>query len=440
MLKKLFLTTLAIFTLFSARPALSLSLIRDAQTESYLKKISKPIFVAAGLDNQIDLYIVNEDSINAFVAGGKNIFINTGTITYADSPLGLIGILAHETGHITGSHLARMSIDLQKINTQMALGYILGIATAVAGRADAGQAVLLGSSHIGERQFYSFSTKHEEAADEAALKFLDEAQISAQGLLDFFKEIKSNEKLYSDSINPYTRTHPLTSNRILRISEHLESSPYAKANLNEEWLSEFLLIKVKIEAFLKDPSTILDLYDTDTELGKLAVLIAKHRLGMSDDALRIFATLKNNNTPYMQELKGQIEYESGRASAAVKTLTEVEKKLPDIALIKIELAAAIISAQNPELYDSAIDKLNTALIAERENVMGWRFLSKLYNETGNIGLSMLALAESEFFSGNYGAAIKYADRAKDELDGSGNDEALLRADDIIKTAQKKDDA
>ncbi|MBT5828398.1 MAG: M48 family metalloprotease [Alphaproteobacteria bacterium] len=437
MFKKIFIALT--YIILATHKLSALSLIRDAQTEQYLHKISQPIFTAANLDRQIKIHIINDRSINAFVAGGKNIFINTGTITYSNSPLGLIGIIAHETGHITGSHLARMSLDLQKINTQMALGYIIGIATAVAGRADAGQALIMGSSHIGERQFYSHSTKHEEAADEAALKLLDASKISAQGLLEFFGEIKSNEKLYTDQINPYTRTHPLTNDRMNRIQEHLNSSPYTNVLLAENLLNEFTIIKTKLEAFLEDPLVVIENYSSDTEHGKLALVIANHRLGKSKKSLDIFKTIQNKDSAFMQELKGQIQYESGMSVAAVKTLLEVEKQLPDISLVKIELAAAIISAKKIELYKMAIAKLNQALITETDNVTGWRYLARLYHLTQNQGLSLLSLAEAEFFAANYDLALKYANSAKKILKKENQQGSIIRAEDIIKFSKEKKD-
>ncbi len=422
---------------FIWKSAWAISLIRDAQTENFIEDLIRPILVAANLEGQVKLYIVNDPSINAFVAGGKNIFINTGTITYGNSPLGLIGVLAHETGHITGGHLARMSLDLKQVNQQMALGYLLGIATALIGNADAGQALILGSSHAAERQFYSFSTKHEEAADEAALKFLDEAGVSAKGLLEFFKNIKANERIYFDTINPYTRTHPLTSARISRISEHLNNSEYSEVFLSPELNKQYQLIKTKLLAFLEPAEEVLRNYDTETENGKLAHIIANHRLGNSKVALKIFETLKNKADPYMQALKGQIFYESGQANEAVAVLGQVIKKLPDEALIKVQYGAAVVSSKNAKLYRQGINQLKFALITETDNVQAWNFLGQLYNRNQQEGLSFLALAEAEYIRTNYPLAIKYAERAKKILEKKGDIVNLSRAKQIIKNAKEE---
>ena len=225
--------------IITIKQSFAISLIRDSQTENFLKNISTPIFKAANLNSDIKIHIINDNSINAFVTNGNNIFINTGTITYSDNPLGLIGVIAHETGHITGNHIAKINIDMQEINKKMALGYILGLATAIGGNIEAGQAIMLGNNHIAERNFFKYSVKHEESADETALILLDKCQISSVGLLNFFKKIRNQEKIYSETINPFTRTHPLSSNRISRIEKHIKESPFSTKKLNAQIYSEY---------------------------------------------------------------------------------------------------------------------------------------------------------------------------------------------------------
>lgn len=423
-------TTVIFFTLVNICYA-NISLIRDAQTESFLHKISAPIFKAANLQDQINIYIINDPSINAFVAGGKNIFINSGTISFSGDPLGLIGIIAHETGHITGSHLARMSIDIGKIKKQLALGYILGITTAIIGNPDAGQALILGSSHVGERKFFSYSTKHEEAADEAALKFLDTAQISSKGLLEFFKEIRGAEKIYFDKINPYTRTHPLTKNRIERIFLHTSQSTSYK-DLSDDIQQEYNIIKGKLTGFLEDPEQILENYDDSNNIGIIALSIAKHRLGMSRDAIKELNKLTTYfNNPYILELKGQIYYESGEARKAFNIFTKLDKLLPDQPLIKIEYASVILSLNNKKFFPLAIEQLNTALLTEQDNIHAWKILAELYSKTDNLGLMNLSLAEVNLLLEKYKLAIQYAKKAKQILEEENNLKNITRVSDII---------
>lgn len=437
-MRKLIINVIFFILISSKVSYAGISLIRDAQIEDFLYRISAPIFRAANLEGQITIYIINDEAINAFVAGGKNIFINSGTISFADDPLGLIGIIAHETGHITGSHLARMSVDIGSIKKQLALGYILGIATALAGSPDAGQALILGTSHVGERTFFSHSTKHEEAADEAALKFLDTAEISSKGLLEFFKEIRGAEKIYFDKINPYTRTHPLTKDRIERISSHVSESKNSVLELSYDILEEYNMIKGKLIGFLEDPEKILENYDSGTDLGIIATSVAEHRLGKSERAVRLLNLLRNSkHDPYILELKGQILYESGNSKQAFELFNKVEKLLPNQPLIKIQYASVILSLDDPQYFPIAIDKLKIALLAEKENAQAWKILAELYSKIKNHGLVNLSLAEAHLLSEKYSLAIKHAKKAIEILDKNNDSQDIIRANDIIFFAKEK---
>jgi len=422
--------------IITIKQSFAISLIRDSQTENFLKNISTPIFKAANLNSDIKIHIINDNSINAFVTNGNNIFINTGTITYSDNPLGLIGVIAHETGHITGNHIAKINIDMQEINKKMALGYILGLATAIGGNIEAGQAIMLGNNHIAERNLFKYSVKHEESADETALILLDKCQISSVGLLNFFKKIRNQEKIYSETINPFTRTHPLSSNRISRIEKHIKESPFSTKKLNAQIYSEYQIIKAKLEAFLGNPEEILEKYNQDTEQALIARIIAHHRLGESNKSLKLFEKTNKNN-PYIKELKGQILYESGQAKESMKIFLNLTKKLPNDPLLKIELAGAVISAKSQENYQRAIDELNKSILLEQENVMAWEFLAKLYHHTNNKLMSFYALAESSFHKNNYDLSIKYANKAKELLKNDSNPNLLLKIEELIKVNNKK---
>ncbi len=82
--------------------------IRDAEIEEFLRDVTIPIAKAADLNyNNIKIFIIKDSNINAFVSGGQNIFINTGLITKFKKPGAIIGVIAHEIGHIKAGHLAR---------------------------------------------------------------------------------------------------------------------------------------------------------------------------------------------------------------------------------------------------------------------------------------------------------------------------------------------
>ena len=425
--------------LFFCKNSFAINLIRDFQTENFLYRVSNPIFQAANLDKKVKIFIVNDPGINAFVAGGKNIFINTGTILLDRDPLGLLGVIAHETGHIYGSHLARQSIDLGSLNKQMALGFILGIALAFSDNPDAGQAVILGSSHIAERNFYKFTSAHEKAADEAALQFLNQTGLSSKGLVDFFSHLKTNEKLIfnQDDIDPYTVTHPLTKNRVERVKMAFKKDRNKGKNISLKDKKEFNIIQAKIEAFLGDPKSILDIYQENKDADNIARAIAYHKLGNLEKSLFYIAKLKNNI--FNQELKAQILYEAGKAEQAYVIFKDIKDEVENSnyynkSLIYEEYATIALAANKKDSYENIIILLEQSLEQNKNNYRGWLLLGNLYNNVKKKSLSFLALSEANLAIGRLEKAKKYAKKAKELLDK--NKESNIQLEDILEEIKK----
>ena len=204
-----------------------ISLIRDAETERLLRDMTDPIFVVAGLDPEaVDIYIVNDQSQNAFVAAGQKMFFHTGIITSSDKPNELIGVIAHETGHITGGHLARSTEAISSLMAPTLLGAAIGLAAIAAGAPQVGAAVLAGSQHAAQRAYLTFSRSQEAAADQAALYFLNQTGQSGQGLLTFFDRFRDQMATLSTNVDPYVLTHPMSRDRIQSLENGVRTSPH----------------------------------------------------------------------------------------------------------------------------------------------------------------------------------------------------------------------
>ncbi|HAD86365.1 MAG TPA: peptidase, partial [Rhodospirillaceae bacterium] len=203
-------------------------MIRDVEIENIIRTYATPVFEAAGLNAQsIKTYLVNDDQLNAFVAGGQNLFINTGLLIRAETPGQVIGVIAHETGHIAGGHLARRHEELANATAASILSMILGGAAVLAGAPDAGAAILGGGQGMAQRAFLAYSRTHEASADQAAMTYLDRTHQSTKGLLEFMGKLRSNELLINASPDPYVLTHPLTTERIDALEAHVARSPYS---------------------------------------------------------------------------------------------------------------------------------------------------------------------------------------------------------------------
>jgi predicted Zn-dependent protease len=429
---KKFLITFAI--LFFSQTASGATIIRDAEIENVLRNIADPIVEAADLTNDsINIYIINDPQINAYVSGGSNIYINTGLLGISEKPSILTGVLAHEMGHIAGGHLLRSSQEYKATSLKATLGYMLGLAAAAAGSPQAGVAIAQGTGHVAQRQLLKHSRTHEEAADQAALSYLDKIGKSSGGLLELLEVLYSKENQVYDELNPYTLTHPLSRERISHVENHLKNSKY-KGNIgSEEHVKEFQRAIVKLNAFLEPYEKTLNKYPkTDNSIiARYARAIAQYKIPNIKKALNEIDALIEiaPNDPFFNELKGQILFENGRVEESVPYYQKAVELLPNSPLLKIILATALISTQDKENIKKAIPNLKQALLKERYNSFAWRQLAIAYGRNGDLGMSNLALAEEAFISDNKREVRKFVNLAKKHLKKGSPSE--LRANDLL---------
>lgn len=394
----------------------AISYIRDAEIENTLRVFATPIWKAAGLDPQaIHIYIVNDPTLNSFVAGGQNLFMNTGTILRADRPNEIIGIIAHETGHIAGGHLARSEQEMRNASIKGIIAMVLGAGASVLAHGEGMGGAILGGEGVAERSFLTFSVTQEASADQAGLRFLDRSHQSARGLLDFFLILQQEEFLSGQHQDPYLRTHPLTSQRVQYVSEHVQHSPYSDVKDPPEWVDLDKLMKAKLDGFLASPAETLAKYKADDtlEAARYARAVAYYRQPDLAHALPLIDGLiqERPEYPYFYELKGQMLFENGRVAEALAPYERAAQLRPDIALLQIELAQVQLESNNPALVPKALVELNNAVRFESDNPDAWRFLAVAYGMNGNLGMTALSLAEQNMANGDYKGARQQAARA-----------------------------
>jgi len=416
--------------------------IRDAEIESTLRAFYTPILQAAGLEpSAVHIYIVNDPTLNSFVAGGQNIFINTGTIMKSETPNQLIGIVAHETGHIAGGHLVRTEEAMKDATIKAIIAMVLGAGAAVAAHnAGAAGAAMLGGEAVGLRSFLTFSVAQEANADQAGLRFLDKTHQSARGLLEFFQILEGQEMLTGMRRAPYLRTHPLTSQRIEYVRRHVEHSPYSNIADSSAWVELHKRMKAKLIAFLYPPSQALPQFpETDTSVSaRYGRAVAYYRFPELKKALALIAGLiqEEPNNPYFHELKGQMLFENGRVADAVAPYREAVRLAPDVALLRVELAQVEIETGDNSLNSDALTNLKSAAQYEARNADTWHFLAIAYGRGGDMGNSALALAEEAMAQGDKVQAKGQAQRALKLLPKGS--QASLRAEDIQMEAGRKE--
>ena len=410
--------------------------IRDTEIEADIRTMVTPIWKAAGLEpSALHVYLIEDKTLNSFVAGGQNEFINTGLIMRAETPNQLLGVLAHETGHIAGGHLTRAQQAMRNASIEGIIAMVLGAAATVVGK---NGGALLGAEGVAQRAFAQYSVTQEASADQAALTFLDRSSQSSRGLLQFFQILQSEELLSGVRQDPYLRTHPLTAQRLEHVRNHVDHSRFSDAPDSAANVEMLKRIKVKLGAFTSPPSSTLAAYpDQDQSvLARYARAIAYYRMPKLDKALPIIDGLIRDypKDPYFRELKGQMLFENGRIADAVQPYEEAVRLAPGAPLLRISLAQVYIESNDPKVTKRAIAHLNDALRTEDKESNGWHLLATAYGREDQMGMAALALAEEGLSAGKKKDATQQASRAKALLKKSSA--AYNRAEEIQREAEK----
>lgn len=425
----------------------SLPLIRDAEIEGLLRLYSRPIFRAAGLNpSAVRVYIINNDKINAFVAGGQRMFIHTGLLTRTKTPNEVIGVLAHETGHIAGGHLARMGIELDRASVQSIIGTLVGVAAVVGGAAagqsgasQAGQGIVLGSQGLAQRNLLSYQRDMEASADQAALKYMNATDQSPKGMLTLFQTL-ANESLASlENADPYLLSHPMPLERIRNLELEAKKSKFFDQEDAPQLMLRHQLMQAKLAGFMQSPQFVFQRYpSTDKSLpSRYARSISMFRTGDTKNAIPLIDSLIRDvpEDPYFWELKGQALLEGGAPAKAIAPLRQANKLLPNSGLIQILYAQALIATENRANIKQALNLLTLAKKTERDSVAIYRYSALAYGYLNDVPRAELATAEAAMMQGDTALAAEKAKRVIGQFK-RGTPE-WIRANDILNFANKE---
>ena len=411
-----------------------LSLIRDTEIEAILHQDADPVFVAAGLDPKVvQLHIVGDKDLNAFVAGGQNMFINTGLIVRARNPNELIGVMAHETGHMAGGHLANSDIAGKQALATFLLTMGLAVAAAAGGAPDAAGALMYSSDYFATLTILGYTREQEARADQAAITYLEKAGESPKGLVDFFDNFRYEEVFSGAKRYPFFQSHPISSERIEALRVRAQQQPHYNVVDSPEALAQHAIMVAKLKAFTNLPQqTFIDYPESDTSYpARYARAIAYYRDLQTDKAVKLTDALlaEQPNNPYLWELKGQTLFESGRAKLAEPAHRRSVELKPEAPLLHMNLGQTLLAEDDPKKLDEAIGEIRKSLFVEDDNPYGWLLLSQAYDRKGEPGMARLAAAEEEFSLGQAAEARGFAMRARMQL--PKNSPEWRRATDIV---------
>ncbi len=425
--------------LLLAQPAHAQSILRDAETEALLRDMSAPLVTAAGLrPRDVQIALINDDSINAFVVGGQTVYVHSGLIQAADTANQVQGVIAHELGHIADGHVVNAGEGQRPAMGIYLLSMVLGLAAMAAGGGEAGAGILSAGQQAAMGKYLAFSRVQEATADASAVRYLNTAGITGRGMLEFFKKLQQQEYRYgTKNIDPFMQSHPLSGTRIQTMTADLQGSPAWKKPLDAGMEERFKRIRAKLDGYLMPPAQALQKYpDSDqTVYAHYARAYAYHRAGYPDkaDAEAEALVAKEPGDPYFQEIMGQILLEAGKPKQALEPLRRATEGSRSDPLIATTYGHALIATEDATNYDEAKRILKTAVGRDDENPFAWFQLGTVYELTGDEPRAALASAERASMMGDDRTA---ADRARYAMAGlPKNTPDWIRAQDIAMTSQ-----
>ncbi len=422
-------------------------LIRDAETEAWIRVMAHPVFKAAGLNpSSVKVHLIGDNSINAFVVGGQRIFINTGLILKTEYPGEVLGVIAHEAAHIAGGHLARMRRQLEKASTAAIIGMLVGAAAIVGGAASGeinaarvGQGIVTGNPEIVRRSVLAYQRAQEASADQAAVSYLDRTGNSARGMLTLFERLANDTLVSLRYVSPYVLSHPMPRSRVALLQRLAKQSKFFKKEDAPELKFKHELIKGKLEGFLLRPVETLRKYpSSDTSMrARYARAIAHQRSGDIRKSLAEIDPLLKElpKNPYFWELKGQALFETGHVREAIAPLRKATELAPKTGLLRILLAQAMLGTEDPKYTKKAIEHLKIASRYEGRTSLLHRQLAIGYARLGEIGLAQLQSAEAAVLEGDLELAKEQAARAKKGL--KRGTPQWVKANDILQLRASK---
>ena len=415
--------------------------VRDAEIEALVRDYARPIFKAAGLSNSgIEIVLVNDASFNAFVAG-RRLFINTGALMQAETPNEIIGVIAHECGHLAGGHQQRLRDQLERSKTLAIVAGLLGAGAMVAGAttnnkglASAGMGIATGGSEVAQRTLLTYQRGEEITADRSAINYLNATGQSGKGMLATFQRFQSALALSGAQIDPYRISHPMPQDRISNLQTLIEKSPHYGTSDPDALQQRHDMMRVKIAAYTQGQAAALRLIrkKPDGLAARYGEALSAYLFGNPRAALaKTDALIKTQpKNPSFQELRGDILMKVNKpkdAAAAYGKAVSLDSSKSG--LLMVLQGQALMAVATPAALKEAVAQINNGLERDRENAAGYRYLAQAYGELGNIAAAELATAEGHFYSGAYQEAKIFAARAQQKL--KRGEPGWLRAQDIL---------
>jgi predicted Zn-dependent protease len=410
-----------------------LSVLRDTETELLFRDASRPLIQAAKLDPaSVRVVLLNDSEINAFVATGQTVYIQSGLLEAADNVNQLQGVIAHELGHVAGGHSIRINEGAKSATGLTIATLVLGALAIAAGAGEAGMGIMAAGQQAALGSFLSFTRTQEASADQAGARYLSAAGVSGKGLLDFFGKLQHQEyRLAIYDKDSYARTHPLSSERVQALRMLMQSDPAYSRPTDPQLEARFQRVKAKLLGFINPKQAVIKYPESDQSVpAHYARAYAYHMSSYPDKAVAEANTLLAGapHDPFFLELKGQILLESGKPAEAIAPLREATERSGDMPLIAAMFGHALVATDDPKNFTEAKQVLKTAVARDNEDPFAWYQLGIIYDREGDQARAALATAERSNLEDDPKLALASATMAMRGIPSGTPD--YLRAQDI----------
>jgi predicted Zn-dependent protease len=409
------------------------SVLRDTETELMFKQMSRPLIVAAGLDpNSAQVVLLNDPGINAFVATGQTVYVQSGLLEACDNVNQLQGVVAHELGHVIAGDSIRSGQGVKRATGISIMSLVLAVAAMAAGAGDVGEGILMAGQQVAESSFMAFTRAQEATADATGSRLLSKAGISGKGMLDFFRKLENEEyRLAIYSKDSFSRDHPLNQERIQALEQKFRSDPAWDKTSDPALETRFQRVKAKLIGFIDPKKAVTKYPESDQSVpAHFARAYAYHLGGYPQKAEAEADALlaKDPHDAFFLELKGQILLEGGKPKDAIPVLREATQRSNDAPLIAAMLGHALVATEDPKNFPEAKQILKVAVNRDNQDPFAWYQLGIIYAQEGDDARAALATAERSNLENNPKLALASAQMAMKGIPTGTPD--YLRAQDI----------
>jgi predicted Zn-dependent protease len=411
--------------------------LRDTETEEMLRNYEMPLARAAGLDlNSVNVYLAPDTEINAVTTYPEDIFVFAGILLWLRKPNELIGVMAHETGHISAGHLSRGEYGMKKAMIPMLLSLVVAVGAILAGAGELAGAIMGVGQAYAIGQLAAFTRVQESTADQIAAKLLLATHQSPMGMYQTFQRFASEEAMGAYKVDKFAVDHPSGQDRVFDLNDMVESSPYREVQDSPESLHTFQMVQAKLGGFvLPVKDALIRWPESDTsEPARYAHTMIYLRQPNFQKALAAANSLiaEEPNNPYFYEVRGQIYLSLAKPAQAIPDYQKSVILRPRAPQLRLALASAQLATDDPALAAPALQNLKAAILVEDDDIFTWYQIAQAYSTLNNEPMANLATAEAWYNAGDMRKALIFSTRAHGKLpQGSADWE---RAGDIIATA------